>query len=258
MNTTHDDHGSEDLRSAEYVLGVLDADAQSAVEREMARNPRLADEVSWWQSRLFPLCEDLAEVVPAAYVWERVRAAVGFDAQQRRAEPRTVGFWNSLGLWRAIGIGASALAAACLVLVFATWPEPQPQLPVVVTQPPPPPPQQPPGAGLMVATIVQDSGVASWTATMDIDNARMVLVPVDPQPMDASHSPELWLIPPGEAPISLGVIANDEPSAMRLPANVLARFSGEAVLAVSLEPLGGSPTGAPTGAILAKGGIDAA
>ena len=62
---------------------------------------------------------------------------------------------------------------------------------------------------------------------------------------------ELWVISPNvDAPVSLGVIPTDQESLFEITPEIAALIDG-GVLAVSNEPTGGSPTGAPTGAILA-------
>mgnify|MGYP000881567588 CR=1 FL=1 len=66
------------------------------------------------------------------------------------------------------------------------------------------------------------------------------------------RSLELWLIAGNEAPVSLGVLPQDAASRITLPAALRGKLVGS-VLAISDEPEGGSPTGAPTGAVLATG-----
>jgi len=86
----------------------------------------------------------------------------------------------------------------------------------------------------------------------------MVVVPATPIAFEAGRAPELWLIPAGGKPISVGMIALDKPTTLTLDPVLLARLGVGAALAVSVEPLGGSPTGQPTGAVIAKGAIGAA
>jgi anti-sigma-K factor RskA len=93
---------------------------------------------------------------------------------------------------------------------------------------------------------------------MDLHNARMVIVPATPQPLAAGRAPELWLIPAGQKPISVGMIASNAPTTIALDPAMLARLGPTAALAVSVEPPGGSPTGQPTGPVIAKGAIGAA
>ena len=67
---------------------------------------------------------------------------------------------------------------------------------------------------------------------------------------------ELWLIEGKNPPISLGVLPTAQTGTLTLKASLKAKLSG-ATLAISDEPTGGSPTGQPTGAVLATGNIHA-
>ena len=64
---------------------------------------------------------------------------------------------------------------------------------------------------------------------------------------------ELWLIAPGDNPRSLGLIEPGRPVHIDLPTDLLPHVRSEATLAVSSEPPGGSPTGLPTGPVIASG-----
>ncbi|MBD8900228.1 anti-sigma factor [Rhodanobacter sp. DHG33] len=241
MNTPTD-HDRDDLRYAEYVLGVLDADARAAVEREIHDNPQAAAAVALWQRHLLPLSEDIPAVAPADYVWARLQSGLGLAPDIPAPAPARRRLWDSLPLWRWLGIGASMLAAACLVMLFST------PLPAPITV----------GAQYMVSSIQQDNGITGWTAAMDIQHAQMVVVPATPAAIAGDRSPELWLIPPGGKPMPLGVIARDKPTTVKLRPDQLANLTAKALLAVSVEPAGGSPTGQPTGPVVAKGPISGA
>jgi anti-sigma-K factor RskA len=235
-------HRDDDLRYAEYVLGVLDVDARELLQREIRDNPQAATAVALWQSRLMPLADDLDEVPPAPYVWARIHDALQLAAPVT-PRPRD-GLWNSLRLWRWLGIGASALATACVVIMLVQLRAPT--APAAIR------------TSYMAATIEQDNGTAGWTATMDLQRARMIVVPATPVAFAPGHAPELWLIPPGGKPLSLGVIERGRPTSIALRPELLAHFAANTVLAVSVEPLGGSATGQPTGAVIAKGAIGGA
>ena len=241
MNTPARENDA-DLRYAEYVLGVLEADARAAVARDIESSPVAAAAVAAWERNLLPLAEEVVDVAPAPYVWARISDALKFDAPDRVA-PRK-GLWNNLQLWHWIGIGASAVAIAS-VMFIVTLPRPSP-VPVSVS------------AGYMVSTIQQDNGVTGWTATIDLQNARMVVVPASPTAFEQGRAPELWLIPSGQKPISVGMIMPDKPTTLVLDAALLSRLGPTALLAVSVEPIGGSPTGQPTGPVIAKGAISTA
>ncbi|MBB6246628.1 anti-sigma factor [Rhodanobacter sp. A1T4] len=241
MNTPADE-GNDNLRYAEYVLGVLDADARAAVAQEVQTTDEAAAAVALWQRRLMPLSDEIASVTPGAYVWVRIHDDLQLDVPvaATRTQP-SKGLWNNLPLWHWLGIGASALAVALLVVIALPHRETAP----AVTA----------SAGYMVSTIQQDNGVTGWTATMDLDRARMVVVPAAPVALASGRAPELWLIPQGGKPISVGMITRDAPTTITLDSSLLAKLGPTALLAVSVEPIGGSPTGQPTGAVIAKGSI---
>jgi anti-sigma-K factor RskA len=244
MNTPADPR-HDDLRYAEYVLGVLDADARAAVEQEIHDDPHAAAAVAKWQRRLIPLADNVDDIDPAPYVWVRIRDTLQLATPAGSAGSRPpVGLWDNLRLWRWLGVGASVVAAACLVIMLVT--------PHQATAP------STHRAGYMASRIEQDNGVTGWTATMDLQHARMIVVPATPLALAQDHAPELWLIPPGAKPIPLGVIARDRPTSIALPPALLAQLGANAVLAVSVEPPGGSSTGQPTGPVIAKGTIGGA
>ncbi|HTR09753.1 MAG TPA: anti-sigma factor [Paraburkholderia sp.] len=230
----------DDLRCAEYALGVLDSDSRRALEREVLHNAALRATLDTWLARFAPLAEDLPGIEPPARVWTRVQRDLGFLPVPTKT-PARGGWWNDVGLWRWFGIGASAAALVLLAVNLVTLRETQRTATVVAQD------------GYMVATIARSDGVAHWTATVDVRRARMVVVPAVHPQVAAGHSTELWLIPPGAKPVALGIVPTDAPASMPLSPRILAQMSTRAILAVSVEPQGGSPTGQPTGPVIATG-----
>ena len=84
------------------------------------------------------------------------------------------------------------------------------------------------------------------------------MVPAVPTAFEPGRAPELWLIPAGQKPISVGMIMPDKPTTLVLDAALLSQLGPTAALAVSVKPIGGSPTGQPTGPVIAKGAISTA
>ena len=236
MNTPVDPP-TDDLRYAEYVLGVLESDERAAVEREIATSRTAAAAEAQWRERLLPLAEQVTPQAPPERVWRRIRAALEFDAARSGA-----GFWDNLRLWHWLTLGSGALlAAACAALLF-----------IIIHRP------AAPAIPYMAATITEHNGQVGWTATMDISQARMVVVPAAPQAVQPGRTPELWLIPAGGRPIAVGLISTHAPITLALSTGLVARLGPTARLAVSIEPQGGSPTGQPTGPVVAAGPIGAA
>lgn len=241
MNTP-DDSDNNNLRYAEYALGVLDADARAAVAQEILVNEQAATAVALWQRQLAPLAEDFGEITPAARLWPGIRQALQLDPPTPPL--RRPSLWENLRLWQWIGVGASLIATACLVLLVATPLRQQP--PSVVT------------TALMVSTIKQENGIASWTATVDLERKQIIVVPASPGAVAPDRSTELWLIPHGQKPVPVGVFAAGGVTTLNLSPALLAQLGPTAILAVSVEPLGGSPTGQPTGPVVATGAISGA
>ncbi|WP_321880196.1 anti-sigma factor [Paraburkholderia bannensis] len=245
--STPADHDPE-LHCAEYALGVLDAAARLALEQAARADADLAATLARWEQRFAPLAEDLAPIAAPARVWTRIERDLGFlPTRQPGAAAASApaaaasGWWNDLRVWRFVGIGAS-VAALALAAVNLVWMQRPTGTTVVASANP-----------YMVATIARPDGVAHWTATFDQRRRDIVVVPAVKPTIEAGRATELWLIPPGEKPVPLGVFPADAPATLTLSADVAARVSARAVLAVSIEPPGGSPTGQPTGPVVATG-----
>lgn len=237
----------DDLRCAEYALGVLDSDSRRQLERDARRDAALRATLDAWLVRLAPLADELTVVEPPERVWTRIRRDLGFlpAAPLSVAQPAARGgWWNSLDLWRWLGVGASVAALVLLAVNLGVLREGAPGgVSGSSAQP----------AGYLVATLARTDGLAHWTATVDLQRGNMVVVPAVHPQVASGRSTELWLIPHGEKPIALGVFPANAPASMALPAKIVAQLATTATLAVSVEPEGGSVTGQPTGPVIASG-----
>lgn len=243
-----DDEG--DLLAAEYALGVLDADALRAARRRLRADAGFAADVSAWEAYFQPWIEAIAPMAPPADAWPRLRASLGWERATPR--PAAVPQRAPAGPWRGLALGGFALAAVAAVALLFALQRPPVQLPA-----PPPVVTTQVVAPDMVASIAGDDGRAMLVASIDSKSGAMTLSPAAAMDLPAGRAAELWLIPAGGAPQSLGVIDPARAGALTIPASMRAGLSGQALLAVSLEPMGGSPTGAPTGPVVAKGAMHA-
>ena len=225
--TDVDDHevlSPNELLAAEYALGVLAGTERTAAAQRVARDRAFAALVAAWEERLAPWSAELPEVAPPPQVWERISAQLSGAQRQR---PR---FWQSLMFWRGFGI-VSSLAAACLaVLLYLNVASQQAEL---------------------VASIEGD-GQRIFVAVIDVKRAVIAVVPAAYR-SDPTRVPELWLIPSGGKPLSLGVLPADGLAQIAIPPAFADQTRRDAIVAVSLEPPGGSPTGQPTGPVIGSG-----
>jgi anti-sigma-K factor RskA len=234
----------DELLAGEYVLGVLDADTRRQVEQRIHGDARFARQVVAWEARLAPLLSEAAAMEPSAHVWPRIRTSLGWPSVQVARS----GIWNNAGFWR----GATALAiaagvAAVVIGLRAPTPIAAPGVPVVVQVP-----KTEEQAAKPVVVLTRDNGTTGWLATVDPSRTSILMVPV-PTPLDASgRVDELWIIPPGEAPQSLGFVSNEKAHTIKIPPASRRALEAGATLAVTLEPKVGIPHAAPSGPVVAK------
>ncbi len=240
----HDIPEEIQVLAGEYVLGALDAGEMRAVRRRAAVDPPLADAIAAWERRLTPLAEAVAPAAPPAALWARIEAAVAPLAEEStehaslhvpaerlvpparplrpvRPPPR-----RRVWPWQAATGLSLALAAALAAFI--------------VLRPAPP---------VEMATLTPPNGTASGFLAQARPDGSVVLTALASAQVPADRDLELWILPKGETvPKSLGVLP---PGGRRvvLPA---APAPGTQMM-VSLEPKGGSRTGAPTGPVLYAG-----
>src|SRR5262245_24879511 len=214
--------------AAEYVLGVLGAEERREIERRLPREPALAAEVAFWEERLGILADAVAPVAPPQHIWSQIEAAIESPEAARR-----ISLWQSLTFWRGFGIASATLAAASIVaLVYIGL--------------------APATRASLIATLSGSGGQPNVVATVTGNN--LLVVPASLLTNDPSAI-ELWLIlpGPGQRPHSLGLIQPGQAMRLEIPPDLASRLTSEATLAISLEPPGGSPTGQPTGPVIASG-----
>ena len=219
------------ILAAEYVLGVLGAQERREVERRLAQEPALASEVAFWEERLAGLADAVPPVEPSPDIWSRIERAT--------AAPATAsgGIWQSLAFWRVFAIGSAALAAASIAALAYIGMMPSARAP-------------------LMATLGNAGGQPNFVATVNANGTSITVVPAalltnDPRAI------ELWIIQPGGRPRSLGLVQPGQPIRLVIPPDLVGQITPETTLAVSLEPPGGSPTGQPTGPVIASGKLTA-
>ena len=256
LHDLHDDGEppSTDILAGEYVLGVLDAGQRAEVERRIAGDPGFARLVTQWENRLAPLLESFGSEAVPAHLWPRIRTSLGWPAATT-ASPRV---WQRTGFWQ----GMTALAAAlALVAVFSrrdlepTAPAPTPVAVTPIAPTPPTLPAEPEQATKPVTPLLHDDGTPGWLASVDRAQGKVLMVPVPAAADAAGRAPELWLIPAGGAPRSLGLVSVDRAHTVAVPDTLRDALVNGSVLAITLEPSSGAPQGIPTGPIIAKGDI---
>ena len=234
-----DQHLTPDERSqlaSEYALGVLDGAELAEARALAAGDAEFRAEVARWKGRLAPMLDEAAPMSPPQRLWPRIDAATG-------GGDNVVQLRRNVTTWRGVSAAMTALAA-CLALLLLVQPGRIAPPPARVTAAPP-----------LVAVLGDDKEMklmASWDPSAN----RLVLAVAGDIPADTSHAHELWVIPSDGKPRSLGTMPGKRQMHMRL-ADALAELMRQgATIAISVEPPGGSPTGAPTGPVIASGTLE--
>lgn len=221
-----------DALAAELALGLLDGPARADALRLALSDPEFAALVAVWDAKLAPLHGEWADAQPSDTVWD------GIAAQLPEVRPSSVtAIETRLRRWRAGALVSGAIAAA---LAF-----------VLIAQPGPPP--VPAAPQLAVARIESDAAGPLVLARYDQSNGLMRLRIHGFEP--GTLAPELWVIPEGGAPVSLGQIGHAGEAEMTMPPPHRLLMTEGATLAITMEPASKTPHPAPSGAAVASGKI---
>jgi len=219
------DPDDPDLRAAEYVLGTLDVQERAAVEREAARDPAVRARIQAWEHRLGPM----ADVVPAEAPPSRLRAALlkALPVSGQAEVHQIVALRAQLRRWRIAAGGAGLLAAGLALFVVVG-------------------PALTPTDGRYLAVVQGGGTLPALIVRVDTRTGLAQVRPVAAE-QPADRSLELWYVG-AQGPKPLGLVGAGQ-SRVHLPAGA----APDGVIAVSVEPPGGSPTGQPTGPVVYTG-----
>jgi len=214
-----------DELAAQYVLGTLRGPARRRFERVCEQNSSAMLALRRWEDRLIELTEAIAPVRPSPAVWRKIEQRIREERQASRSRRST----NYLML---------AMAASVLLAIgIASWLLPPRSTQVPSTQ--------------LVATIADEQQAPLWRVEATPEREKLHIVTTAAVPLDQDHAYELWALPEsGAPPVSLGVVPQRGETVLTLTDAQRRALASAVNVAISREPPGGSPTGAPTGPVL--------
>lgn len=229
--------GNESLReklAAEYVLGTLRGGARRRFEGWLHNDAALRRTVAEWEDRLLPLSEFAGEQAPRAEVWR------GIERRLNLAPPAPAWqFWRqeSVGFWRGLSLASGAVAALAVVVAVTLT-----QAPVVIEAP----------VINYAATLTDEKSQTAILLTGDSRRHMLDVRVVSSVAVADDKTLQLWAIPKQGNPRSLGIVPDNRSATLALSDRALG--ADVQLLAISLEPKGGSPNpDGPTGPVLYKG-----
>jgi anti-sigma-K factor RskA len=201
-----------------YVLGTLPLRARRRFEKLLREDVNARRAWLQWEERLSGLGEPAAPVRPAAGTLQAILVRIGAGGARHGVVARR---------W--------AVAAALLLVVVAA---------LFMVRPPGSTP-------VYTAQVRGESGAALWEISAPGSAQRLDVRALRDAAVPDGRDYELWaLLPGGAAPVSLGVVPRSGQARRVLSGEQRAALLAASQLALSDEPVGGSPTGAPTGAVL--------
>jgi anti-sigma-K factor RskA len=210
--------------AAQYVLGTLRGRARHRFERLCARDAKAFNAVQRWEDRLVDLLAGVVPVAPSALVWDRIKFRVRRESAQK---PKKA--FATFGNWRF----AAAAGIAALAIAFGLWSG------------------LGPSSSQQLANFVDQQQVQLWTVEAPRDREELRISAGANLALDPARAYELWALPgEGAAPVSLGLMPRSGRGTLQLNDAQRLALSRSRQIAISLEPWGGSPTGAPTGPVL--------
>lgn len=227
MNIRNNDVLRQKL-AAEYVLGTLRGGARRRFEAWLYQDADLRNITAAWQQRLAPMAEFAGDAIPPKSLWRGIERRLGL---KRKASGWQYWLNENLAFWRGLGVASTGLAALLLVVVLSKTAD----LPAIS----------------YIATLTDDKTQTAMLVTADSRHKALEVRLLSSAPVAADKSLHLWAVPKSGNPRSLGVLASNRAS---FPLSDKAISEDVALLAVTLEPKGGSPDpNGPTGPILYKG-----
>jgi len=224
----YDNQQLADMLSAEYILGTLKGAARRRFEQLIRQKPVWAQTLNWWEAHMHLLADTVPAISPPNKVWKNIEAQL-FN---RKATQHSA--W-----WKNWAFASTALATGLAILLVIQTPQSLND--------------SKPAAVALLATEKSEAGwLLNETKKSDTDVTINAIALASLQ-LKADNAFELWLLPADKSkPISLGLLPQQGNNVFKVPKDVIPLMA-TGLLAVSLEPVGGSPTGQPTGAVLYQG-----
>jgi anti-sigma-K factor RskA len=206
-----------DRLAAEYVLGTLRGTARRRFERAAGGSDGIASVVRRWEDRFVGLAPPASAMHPSRRVWAGIVRQI--EALDRKDVRTSAGRAWQFAL--AAGLLGVVVALGWYRFVYEARPE----------------------AAAIFATT---TGEQLWRVESTRHTTRLRMATLGPVQLEPGHSFELWALPAGGKPVSLGLLPTQGTASATLTDAQRAALRTSSKIAISLEPQGGSPTGTPT------------
>jgi anti-sigma-K factor RskA len=222
--------------AAEYVLGTLTREERQVVADRRVIDKELDLAIEAWERRLAPLVETISPVAPSPNLYNKIRTQIGPSQQVVSLKAREQMLARRAARWRNAFVGATAVAASLVGVLGYRETVGRDE------------------ARQYVAVLDSGDDLPAFLLTVDTRTKMCVITAVNP-PTQSAKTYQVWMVSDKmPKPKSLGMVNKPgEMQMMPMQSRSEMDLLMNASFAVSVEPMGGSPTGAPSGPVMFTG-----
>lgn len=216
-----------------FVLGTMTRRARRRFGRLLDEHAAVAEAVYRLEDMLAPMAWALPPVRPSDLVWRRIAR---LTTSKPGAPARPSSRWSLV---------AAAMSVAFLAATLGWWQSSVRPPDVVIDTRVETIPVEP-----SIGVFSDADGNALWVARIydDLQRADITLSALPEAKADNDY--QLWILRDDGVPVSLGLLPQSGERSLDLSDTAIDALQRGSTLAVSLEPIGGSPEPIPTGPVL--------
>lgn len=222
--------------SQRYVTGVMPYLARRRFQDLITSNEAVQESVLAWEAYFMPLALAVAPIKPSDLVWRRILNNI--NTTPRKNKPGNFGS-------RPLVAGFSALMFVGLVVTSTGWWQTANQAPQVIVET-----VEKPVPESAIISVMGQPEPPIWIIKIYPETKNLTVAVQDIPQLVPEKDYQLWALKNDETPISLGILPKTGDAELKLDEVMLASIAQSSILAVSLEPLGGSPKNVPTGPVI--------
>ena len=218
----------ETLSAATYVLGLIDPLKRRQLDKRLDEDADFAAEVTRWQKAFSAIDVTSREVAPSPGLWQLIARDL--------VPPQTAHAASTVRNRSLFWLGWALAAALGGVVIFTQVIKPD-AAPALQT----------------IAILNDKQSERQFVVMLDKSVSTLQVSALDVT-LPHDKTLQLWMIKGSAPPRSLGLITQRDGNTFKLPAEAL---DNQTVLAISLEPPGGSPLPGPSGPVVYQGSVRA-
>lgn len=227
--------------SQRYVTGVMPYLTRRRFQDLIANHQAVQDAVLAWEQYFMPLALAVAPVKPSDLVWRRILNTVNATSQHKA---KSASFSS-----RPVMAGISALMFAGLVVTSAGWWQTAHQTPERIVETVVEVIEKPVPESAIISVMGQPAPPV-WIIKIYPQSKHLTVAVNNLPQVEPQKDYQLWALKNDKTPVSLGILPKTGKAELKLDDAMLASIQQSSLLAVSLEPLGGSPENVPTGPVI--------